>query len=602
MPRAGVQLARKLCNCPRRGLRGRSAARNFADMGCRLNLLLAGVLLAAPLARAELFLRWNQAGYAAAQPKVLLALSDTDLQGRAWTVTHAGREVLRGAFGPSATGAGDHTPFAFNHTADFSALAEPGGYEFVTAGAPPARFTIAPTPLRRLLPLPLRHLRVMRSGSPDTLLRRFSHPGDARAWVWVPAGEPASGQWKPAAPARSVDALGGWYDAGDQIKFTLNQAATAYHLLLAYRLRPEFFGRVHSRSALPDVLDEARHGLEFLMKVHPDRDTFVIQVANAEDHEQGMRLPEDDALDGRRPALCALSRVHMGAAAAALALGARTCGALGHTDDQARYGAMARKIYARAREADTIPTAFERDEVNDFYHDPDPADQLAVAAMELFALTGEQDYLVEARAYAPPAATEVSWGDWNWLANAALAPHDPAARQRLQTELDGYVRHAREHGAPWGLPSRYVWGSLARWVGIANACRVGNRVLGPSPARDALFWSVVDYTFGRNNWGVSFLFDEQLPNTVRHLYSPVYKLLQEFPTGALSEGPGGRKLHDELSKWFKIPPDDPLHRFNTPAGVFFDNDTDFMCQEATITAQADAVLLLTLASLPEEQR
>ncbi len=74
-----------------------------------------------------------------------------------------------------------------------------------------------------------------------------------------------------------------------------------------------------------------------------------------------------------------------------------------------------------------------------------------------------------------------------------------------------------------------------------------------------------------------------------------------FPTGAISAGPGGRKQHDELSKWFRISPDDPFHRFNTPAGVFFDDDTDFMCQEATITAQADAVLFLVLASLREEK-
>ncbi len=587
----------------RGGLRGGAAGRNLAGMRSRLTLVLIGAtLLAVTPVRAVLCLRWNQAGYATAQPKVLLVLSDTNLQGREWTVTRAGVPVLSGNLGPSVTGAGDHTPFAFNHAADFSTLTEPGDYEFAMAGAPPAKLTIAAAPLRRMLPLPLRHLRVMRSGSADTLLRGFSHPGDARAPVWVPAGDPADGKWRPAVPARTVDALGGWYDAGDQIKFTLNQAATAYHLLFAYRLRPEFFGTVHSRTPLPDVLDEARHGLEFLMKVHPDRDTFIVQVANAEDHSQGMRLPEDDQLDGKRPALCALSRVHMGAAAAALALGARTFGELGRADDMARYGGMARRIYARAREADTVPTAFERDHVNDFYRDPDPADQLAVAAMELFALTGEEDYLAQARADAPPAAAEVGWGDWNWLANAALAPHDAAARQRLQDELDGYVRHAREQGAPWGLPSRYVWGSLARWIGIANACRAGNRTLGPSPARDALFWGIVDYTFGRNNWGVSFLFDEQLPNTVRHLYSPVYRLLRQFPTGALSEGPGARAWHDELSKWFEIAPDDPFHRFNTPAGVFFDNPTDFMCQEATITAQADAVLLLTLASLPEEKR
>ncbi|HEX2860528.1 MAG TPA: glycoside hydrolase family 9 protein [Lacunisphaera sp.] len=559
------------------------------------------ISLTAVALRGELHLRWNQSGYAAGQPKVLIALSATDLAGQAWVVRRGDEVVQQGTFGPSVTGAGDHTPFGFNHAADFTPVRVAGDYAFVTAGAPPAKLRIAADPYASLLPLPLRHLRVMRSGSRDTLLRQLSHAGDARAWRFVPDGDPAHGKWKRDDPAGTVDAFGGWYDAGDQIKFTLNQAATTYHLLLAYRLRPALFGREHGRDGLPDVLDEARHGLEFLLKVHPDHDTFIIQVGNAEDHGQGARLPEHDKLDGKRPALCALSRVHMGAAAAALALGARTFGDLGRIDDAARYGVMARQIYARAREDDTIPTAFERDRVNDFYRDPDPTDQLALAAMELHELTGDEEYLAQARAYAPSAAKEVGWEDWNWLANAALAPYDATAKQRLLEETGRYVTHARERGAPWGIPSRYVWGSLARWIGIANATRQTARLHGPLPANDALFWGVADYVFGRNNWGVSFLFSEDIPNTLRHLYSPVYKLLKQFPTGALSEGPGGRKLHDELSKWFKISPDDPFHRFNTAAGVFFDNDTDFMCQEATITAQADLVLLLTLASLPEDK-
>ncbi|HWA28957.1 MAG TPA: glycoside hydrolase family 9 protein, partial [Lacunisphaera sp.] len=483
-------------------------------------------------AGAEAVVRWNQAGYRPDQPKILVVMSDTDLEGGQGLVSGQG-EKHSVKFGPSVTGRGDHTPFAFNHVVDLSQLTKPGDYDFSQVDGPGALIRVAADPYAKLRPLPLRHLRVMRSGSDDTLLRRFSHRGDARAPVWVPEGDPANGKWKPAVPARTVDALGGWYDAGDQIKFTLNQAATVYHLLYAYRLRPALFGKVYSKSALPDVLDEARHGLEFLMKVFPDPNTFIIQVANAADHEQGMRLPEDDQLDGKRPALCALSRVHMGAAAAALALGARTFGEAGRTDDMARYSAMARRIYARARSNDTIPTAFERDDVNDFYRDPDPADQMAVAAMELYALTDDDRFLEQAKAFAPPAATEVGWGDWNWLANAALAPHDAAAKQRLLDETAGYVRHARERGAPWGIPSRYVWGSLARWVGIANATRQTARLHGPSPERDALFWGIVDYTFGRNNWGVSFLFAEELPNTLRHLYSPAYKLMKEFPTGAL---------------------------------------------------------------------
>ena len=557
-----------------------------------LPLLLVASLL--PV-RAETYLRWNQSGYAVAQPKVIVALSDTDLAGRDWFVWRGTEVVLRGIFESSVTGAGEHTPFAFNFHADLGALVEPGDYEFITAGAAPAKFRIATAPYLERLPLPLRHLRLMRSASNYTIGRQYSHRGDARAPRWVPAGDPAKGTWAPAAPAASVDALGGWYDAGDQIKFTLTNAATTYHLLFAWNLNPAFANKWRSPTDLPDLLDEAQHGLEFLMRVYPDRDTFVIQVGNAADHSQPLRLPEEDKLDGQRPALCALSQVHMGAAAAALARGARVFGEIGRTADAARYGDMAKAIYARAREPDTIATAFERDQVNDFYRDPDPRDQLAVAAMELYALTQNAAYLEQAKAYAPPAAKEVGWGDWNWLANAALAAHDPAAKQRLHEEFARYIQTAAAQGAPWGLPGGYVWGSLPRWIGMANAARIA----GDSPESRALFWMITDYTFGRNNWGVSFLFDESIPNTLRHLYSPVYKILRKFPVGALSEGPGRRATHDELQKYFKIPADDPFHRFNTPAAVFFDNDTDFMCQEATITAQADILILLALAAQGE---
>jgi len=135
-------------------------------MGRHLNLLiLAALALAAPL-RAELHLRWNQAGYAPAQPKQLLALSTTDLAGQAWVITRDGREVRRGSFGASVTGAGDHTPFAFNHAADFRALAEPGDYVFTTAGAAPVPIRVAVSPYARMVPLPLIHLRRARSGSP----------------------------------------------------------------------------------------------------------------------------------------------------------------------------------------------------------------------------------------------------------------------------------------------------------------------------------------------------------------------------------------------------------------------------------------------------
>ena len=195
----------------------------------------------------------------------------------------------------------------------------------------------------------------------------------------------------------------------------------------------------------------------------------------------------------------------------------------------------------------------------------------------------------------------MGWSDWNWLANTALVPHDPGARERLLAETSAYSRHASTYGRPWCVPGRYVWGSLHRWIGAANAARMAALRAGAPADHDRLFRAMLDYTFGCNNWGVSFLFTERLPNSVRHIYSPAYRLLGLFPTGALSEGPGSRATHDSLARYFTSSPDDPLARFDTAAAVFRDDAGDFMCQESTIGGQADLVLMLTLASVGNPQ-
>lgn len=565
-------------------------------MRCLPLLLIAGLSTSA---QAGVYVRHNAAGYPPRREIRLVVMSSEDLAGERWSVRRGDELLVVGRFRTISIGRGAHTPLPFNYEVTLPAgLAGEGDYRFSADGTS-VELSVRSDPYSRFLQEPLVHLRRMRSGADVPPPRRPSHLGDAEAPVWVPDGDPAEGRWKVDPSGRFVDVAGGWYDAGDQIKFTLNIAYTTYHLLLAYDLSPALFENHPGEEGLPQIIAEARQGLEWLTKVHPDPNTFVIQVGDERDHEQPLRLPEDDALDGHRPALCALSRVHMASASAALAMGARVWELRGDLENAARYRSAAVRIFERLQKPDTVLTAFERGKVNDFYRDTSEADQVALAAVQLYRLTHRPEYLEIAREAAPPAVDEPSWAAWNWSANYALLRlgEDRAAGRRLYEETGGYVRHAAERGQPWGLPTPYVWGSLHRWTEAAIAARLTAIEMGPCRDRDALFDDVVDYLFGRNNWGVSFLFTEQLPNSVRHIYSPAYRLLGLFPTGALSEGPGDRAGHDGLNAYFEIPPDDPFHYFNTQAGVFFDSSSDFMCQESTINGQADAVLLLTLAVL-----
>jgi hypothetical protein len=256
----------------------------------------------------------------------------------------------------------------------------------------------------------------------------------------------------------------------------------------------------------------------------------------------------------------------------------------------AKYEEKAKAIYARARQSDAQTSAFERSAINDFYYDQDDADNMALAAAELYSLTKIQSYLDEGKAYAPPAASEVSWGNWNAFANYRLAElGDETAKKRLLLEASRYERENI-----WNLPGEYIWGSLHRWIGMANAHLFAQHLQGKELSEP--FLGVLDYAFGRNNWGIAMLASADLPHSVCNIYNGIYRLTKAFPTGALSEGPGDKATHLQMRKYFTVPENSPFEEFNTEAGVFYDNADDFMIQESTIGGQGDLLLMLALAS------
>jgi len=535
---------------------------------------LLTILMALSLnSQAAVWLRINQAGYTPDRVKIAAVLSDTDIAGYTWKLKNGEKVVLSGKLEAAKHGDNYYVAQPFYYTIDFTSIKTNGTYALELAGARTEQIRILADPYSKFAAQALTHLRAMRS----------RHSGDGAAVVYVAKGDWKSGAWQEAAPRRTLDMLGGHYDAGDYIKFTLNEAYLAWHLLTAYQENPSLFA---------NVLDEAKYSLDYLAKTFPDENTFVIQVGDAKDHEQGWRLPEQDALNGKRPALCALSRVHMGSAAAALALGGQVFQSL-DANAATLYANKAKAIYARAGKNDTQISAFERDKVNDFYFDKTDNDNMALAAAELFRLTGQQSYFDEGKAYAPEAGYWVSWGEWNSFANHLLAKlGDAGAKSRMLAEVLRY-----EQDNLWNAPNDYTWGTLHRWIGMANAHFRARRDLQDAKQWTTPFLGVLDYAFGRNNWGVAMIASHDLPYSVRNIYNGIYRLTGVFPVGALSEGPGDKATHDAMKKYFEAFPEyTPLEEFNTDAAVFYDSSDDFMIQESTIGGQGDFILMLALAS------
>jgi hypothetical protein len=135
--------------------------------------------------------------------------------------------------------------------------------------------------------------------------------------------------------AVSLDLSGGWHDAGDHVKVTLTIAYAAYIMLKAYEVYPSAFEDYDDGAysgvpnGVPDVLDEARIGLDWLVKAHPEANRLVAMVANSDyDHTTFMTSPKASMnsveLGGDpRPVQMTAKADFAGATAAALALASR---------------------------------------------------------------------------------------------------------------------------------------------------------------------------------------------------------------------------------------------------------------------------------------
>jgi len=93
------------------------------------------------------------------------------------------------------------------------------------------------------------------------------------------------------------EALAGWHDAGDYGKYVVNAGVTVGTLLMAYELFPERFNQDNlnipeSGNGMPDLLDEVRFELEWLLKMQ-DQNGGVYHKLTREQFA-GFILPQRD--------------------------------------------------------------------------------------------------------------------------------------------------------------------------------------------------------------------------------------------------------------------------------------------------------------------
>jgi hypothetical protein len=84
-----------------------------------------------------------------------------------------------------------------------------------------------------------------------------------------------------------LDLHGGWYDAGDYNKYTPWTARYIEEMLNAYRENPDVFGDDYnipeSGNGIPDIIDEARWGMDYLLRLQYDDGSMISVVGLAHD-------------------------------------------------------------------------------------------------------------------------------------------------------------------------------------------------------------------------------------------------------------------------------------------------------------------------------
>lgn len=430
----------------------------------------------------------NQVGYLPKAPKVAIFKTASSAPDTWQLLDRSGGVVASGA-----TTAHGNDPASGDHVqwADFSSFSKPGqGYSIKAVGGDASHpFEIGPRVYRKLKYDALGFFYQNRSGIEIAM----PYAGDPK---WTrPAGHPGDKSVPCAPDARcdySLDVSGGWYDAGDHGKYVVNGGISTWTLLDLYE-RTKVLGSSsgdfadgklnipENRNSVPDLLDEARWELDFLIKMQVPEGHPLSGMAHHKIHDRewtGLATrPSDDPVPRFLRPVSTAATLNLAATAAQ---GAR----IWKTIDPA-FAARCLQSAERAWTAAVANPSMLAPATDGVgggaYDDTDVSDEFYWAASELFITTKKgiyEDFLaksphrLEVPTDAGGQATSMTWGATAALGTISLAvvPNTlpkaevDAARAAIVKAADAYVGIAADQGYrvvfkpaadgyPWGSNS-----------------------------------------------------------------------------------------------------------------------------------------------------
>ncbi|MFL5486200.1 MAG: glycoside hydrolase family 9 protein, partial [Gemmatimonadaceae bacterium] len=424
-----------------------------------------------------------------------------------------------------------------------------------------------------------------------------------------------------------VPVTGGWADASDYLQYVMTSANATFVMLMAYRDHPNAFADqfdsrgLLERNGIPDVLDEARHGLEWLLRMFPSDSEMYNQLGDDRDHTYWDLPPTDSADYGwgkgkERPIYPCTGKPQglfkyknrsdgfastAGKYASAFALAAAVY--------KTRDPAFATKLRQRAMAAYTIGKKFPGvcqgapGRAPYFYEEDNWVDDMELAAAELFSLTRRPDFLRDALDYASrepvtpwmgaDTAKHYQWFPWHNNGHHEIWRTANAAERKIVADyyrkgLAAVVSRA-DNGFRIGVP--FIWCSNNLMASFATQAYLYRRMTGDSQFRE-YEQAALDWLFGTNPWGVSMVIG--LPHDgvfARDPHSVVAKEMHVELTGALLDGPVYSSIYKNLLGISLHDPDE-YAAFNTGFIVYHDDVGDYSTNEPIMDGTANLSYLL----------
>ena len=102
---------------------------------------------------------------------------------------------------------------------------------------------------------------------------------------------------------------GGWYDAGDYIKFGMPLGYTVYCLLKGYDVFPSAYANnsawnYSGTDAIPDILNEVKFATDYLLKAVINENTIVLDVGVASEEHRTWGVTNAGGRDASKVLLC----------------------------------------------------------------------------------------------------------------------------------------------------------------------------------------------------------------------------------------------------------------------------------------------------------